>query len=73
MKINIDSAVCKGCGLCILYCPKKVFRMSGKRNEKGYDIIEAFEPDKCNGCKLCEISCPDIAIYIEGVKAPSAK
>ncbi len=65
MHIYIDTEVCKGCGLCIFYCPKEVLRFSDKRNERGYDIVEIYQPEECVGCGLCEIDCPDLAIYVE--------
>jgi NAD-dependent dihydropyrimidine dehydrogenase PreA subunit len=38
--------------------------MSERRNNKGFPIVEAVDPDKCNHCRLCEINCPDFALYI---------
>lgn len=64
MKIYIDANVCKGCALCVHYCPRDVLRLSDKRNQKGYTIAEVFDVDDCTGCKLCEISCPDVAIWV---------
>ena len=65
MAINIDETICKGCGLCVWHCPKKVMRMSAERNQKGYNYAEAHRAEECNECKMCEMSCPDLAIYIE--------
>ena len=64
MKIYIDTRVCKGCGLCVHYCPRTVLRLSDQRNQKGYTTAEVMDIDQCTGCKLCEISCPDVAIYV---------
>jgi len=64
MALYIDEKLCKGCGLCVYYCPKGVLEMSDRRNEKGYNVVEVAHPEKCNSCKLCEISCPDFAIYV---------
>ncbi len=65
MKIHVDVAVCKGCGLCIFYCPREVLKLSDRRNQKGYTVAEVHDPEDCTGCKLCEISCPDLAIHVE--------
>lgn len=65
MAVYIDEKLCKGCGLCVHFCPKEVLEMSDRRNEKGYNLAEVVNPEDCNACKLCEINCPDFAIYVE--------
>lgn len=65
MEIYIDVEVCKGCGLCVFYCPRSVLRLSDQRNKKGYTVAEVYDLEDCVGCKLCEIGCPDIAIFVE--------
>ena len=64
IQIWIDSAVCKGCALCIHYCPRDVLHMSERRNQKGYAVAEVHGAADCTGCRLCEISCPDLAIHV---------
>lgn len=49
---------CKACGICIAFCPKKVY---GSQKD-GKPIIE--RPDACNGCLFCELHCPDFAITV---------
>ena len=56
--IAIYEKYCKACGICIAFCPKKVFIM----DEKGKP--EAVYPDQCNGCSVCELRCPDFAIRV---------
>jgi 2-oxoglutarate ferredoxin oxidoreductase subunit delta len=63
--VNIDGLVCKGCQLCVFYCPKDVLQLAAEMNQKGYNIAEVIHPDNCIGCRICEIACPDFAIYIQ--------
>jgi 2-oxoglutarate ferredoxin oxidoreductase subunit delta len=63
--IYVDEGVCKGCELCIFYCPKDVLKLAEKMNQKGYNVAEVINPDNCIGCRLCEIACPDFAIYMK--------
>lgn len=65
MVIHIDKEICKGCGLCIHYCPRDVFAMSKTLNKKGFAVAEAVYPEKCINCKMCEINCPDLAIFVD--------
>ena len=65
MAIYIDEKICKGCKLCIHFCPNNVFQMRNKVNDKGFVIPEVANESKCTKCKLCELTCPDLAIFIE--------
>lgn len=51
---------CKGCGICVAFCPKKIL---GLKNEK----IEILDIENCIKCGQCELRCPDYAIYLEEV------
>ena len=62
----IDENICKGCGLCIEACPKKILRLSTEKiNAKGYNPAELCDAAACIGCAMCGIICPDSAITVE--------
>ncbi len=63
-KYSIDVDRCKGCGLCVSTCPKKVLEISSKINAKGYYPANQARPEDCNFCTTCCIMCPDVAITI---------
>jgi 2-oxoglutarate ferredoxin oxidoreductase subunit delta len=63
--ITIDSDLCKGCGICIEACPKKVYVLSKSRNSYGSASPEAAFKNQCIICRLCEKLCPDAAINVE--------
>ncbi len=59
---------CKGCGLCIKYCPKKILGLSETEVTKlGYHPVTLKDPDGCIACATCAIMCPDgvISVYSE--------
>ena len=64
-KISIDKESCKGCGLCILACPKKILRISDSSNNKGYFVMEITDQSACIGCASCAMMCPDCVITVE--------
>ncbi len=67
-RIYIDVDVCKGCDLCVYYCPRGVLKMSEKMNAKGNTIVEVVQLENCTGCDLCENGCPDFAIHVEDIE-----
>ncbi len=62
--IEIDQERCKGCLLCIEYCPKKAISLSGKLNLKGYFVARLNDDNGCNGCATCAVVCPEVAIEV---------
>jgi 2-oxoglutarate ferredoxin oxidoreductase subunit delta len=50
---------CKGCGICVAFCPRDVLKMG----EDGK--VEVDKEEDCTGCALCELRCPDFAILVE--------
>ena len=64
---NVDVERCKGCGLCVTVCPKKVLEISGQVDAKGYFPAYQARPEDCLYCTTCCIICPDVAITIIAV------
>jgi len=64
-QIQIIENRCKGCGLCVEFCPRDVLEMSERFNRKGYRPPMVARPLECVGCRFCEEVCPEFAIYCE--------
>lgn len=79
-KIIIDQDRCKGCFLCVNFCPKGLIKKSIKLNKQGLNFVEFSRrnnlnkggiPPKagdlsvvCIGCRQCEVICPDCCIKV---------
>ena len=63
-KVEINENACKGCGLCMTACPKKILAFSDKLNAKGYKPATCVDQEKCIGCAMCATMCPDVAIKV---------
>ncbi|MFO7718521.1 MAG: 4Fe-4S dicluster domain-containing protein [Thermodesulfobacteriota bacterium] len=55
---------CKGCGLCVAFCPGKVLELNAQNK------AEAVRPEECINCGFCELHCPDFAIVVTPKTAP---
>ncbi|GFN35412.1 4Fe-4S binding protein [Tepidimicrobium xylanilyticum] len=58
-KLNVEIELCKGCGICVAFCPKDVLEI---KNGK----IHIKDLSACIQCGQCELRCPDYAIYLGG-------
>ena len=58
LEIMINRDWCKGCGICVQFCPTKVLELDGREK------VVAVRPEDCICCKICELRCPDLAIEV---------
>lgn len=63
-KVVINEERCKGCELCINFCPKKQIYLSDEFNKKGYHPCAFRGTGECTGCAVCAVMCPDVAIEV---------
>ena len=60
-ELVINVGWCKGCGICVAFCPKKVLDI---KHEK----VVVTKPEECIKCASCELRCPDYAIFVKEVE-----
>ena len=65
-KVTFAENVCKGCGLCVTACPKKIVELDcAKLNAKGHHPAHCIDESQCIGCAFCATMCPDCVIEVE--------
>ena len=67
-EIHLIVERCKGCELCVAYCPRDVLEMSDVFNAKGYHPPQVLDMQACVACGLCELLCPEFAIFVKEVE-----
>ena len=58
MALTLRKERCKGCNICVAFCPKKILALDtlGK--------IYVIDETQCIQCGQCELRCPDFAIRV---------
>ncbi|MDD3244156.1 MAG: 4Fe-4S binding protein [Eubacteriales bacterium] len=65
-RVIFNTEQCKGCGLCVNACPKKILSLDkGTINSRGYYPAHCTDQDACIGCASCARMCPDVCITVE--------
>jgi len=62
--VEIDQELCKGCQLCIFFCPKVSIFVTENLNTAGYQAVAFNGDSKCTGCAICALVCPEVAIEV---------
>lgn len=58
----LESSWCKGCGICVAFCPKQALELY-------HEKARLKEENECILCGLCEQRCPDYAVYLKETEA----
>ena len=67
--VHIRVERCKGCELCIDYCPTRVLALSADFNVNGYHYPTVVS-DTCIMCQACFTICPEFAIFATPARVP---
>jgi len=62
-EVRLFATWCKGCQICIEFCPTNVLAMHPNGN---HPIVVA--PGKCTACHFCDTHCPDLAIVVKKIE-----
>ncbi len=60
-KVIVFDNWCKGCGLCVEFCPQDVLEMNGGGK------VRVAAPERCVACHWCDTHCPDFAIVVREI------
>lgn len=70
-RVTFETDLCKGCGLCVVACPKKIIALAEEEiNAKGYHPAVCTDQNACIGCAFCAMMCPDCIIKVEKEENP---
>lgn len=61
-RVIIFGMWCKGCRLCVEFCPTGVLEFQDDR-----PVV--VKPESCTACHWCDTHCPDLAIVVERLEA----
>lgn len=56
-RLEINTAWCKGCGICAAFCPQKILKLANGK-------VTLTDSSACLKCGICENLCPDFAVYL---------
>ncbi len=60
-KLVIDPSWCKGCGICVAFCPRNALELVNER-------VMLKNANDCILCGQCEQRCPDYAVWLEDLE-----
>jgi len=65
-KVKISKDNCKGCQLCVAYCPKGLLGIDSGLNKLGFHpaVFNNKNKNSCIGCRFCVLVCPEGCIEV---------
>ncbi|MHA2297420.1 MAG: 4Fe-4S dicluster domain-containing protein [Candidatus Hodarchaeales archaeon] len=66
-RVHVIKDRCKGCLICVEFCPREILILSEDFNVKGYHpprLKDGVTADECSGCLFCQLACPEFSIFI---------
>ena len=63
-EVSIYPDWCKGCGICVAFCPSHVLELGPDGKAR------AIKGKECVNCGFCEHHCPDFAIVVKTKPLP---
>jgi len=62
--VEVAEALCKGCGLCVAFCPGGALELSPEPDARGIYVARFLEDADCRGCLNCALVCPEAALTL---------
>ena len=62
-QVFIHGKWCKGCHICVKFCPVAVLEMDASGD---HPIVA--HPENCTACHFCDTHCPDLAIVVKRIQ-----
>ena len=63
-KVIIDAERCKGCLVCVEFCPQGALEIGDATNSRGHYPVLLRDEERCNGCGLCAQVCSSVCIEV---------
>ena len=70
VEVTVLTEYCKGCGLCVEFCPRGKLYIDPIPNREGVQTAVVRAEVDCTGCLQCATICPDAAIEVRRVRIP---
>ncbi|MDR3114906.1 MAG: 4Fe-4S binding protein [Treponema sp.] len=67
--VVIDQELCKGCLLCVHFCPRDVLEADTRPNSTGTYPSKAVHRENCIACGNCFEICPDLCIRVYALES----